>query len=83
MNSFAIVYSPGISADMRDYQQYYTGERIDGMFGAVGIIGSFIGMFTGMVLPLIYQNLGLQDNYNVLEVTSFREDMFFENPRDV
>ena len=76
VNSFAIVYSPGISADMRDYQQYYTGERIDGMFGAVGIIGSFIGMFTGMVLPLIYQNLGLQDNYNVLEVASFREDMF-------
>lgn len=73
VNSFAIVYSPGISADMRDYQQYYTGERIDGMFGAVG---SFIGMFTGMVLPLIYQNLGLQDNYNVLEVASFREDMF-------
>lgn len=76
VNSFAIVYNPGINADMRDYQQYYTGERIDGMFGAVGIIGSFIGMFTGMVLPLIYQNLGLQDNYNVLEVTSFREDMF-------
>lgn len=76
INSFAIVYSPGINADMRDYQQYFTGERIDGMFGAVGIIGSFIGMFTGMVLPAIYQSLGLQDNYDVLEVGSFREDMF-------
>lgn len=61
---------------MRDYQQYFTGERIDGMFGAVGIIGSFIGMFTGMVLPTIYQMLGLEDNYDVLEVASFREDMF-------
>lgn len=76
VNSFSIVYSPGISADMRDYQQYFTGERIDGMFGAVGIIGSFIGMFTGMVLPTIYQMLGLEDNYDVLEVASFREDMF-------
>lgn len=76
VNSFAIVYNPGINADMRDYQQYYTGERIDGMFGAVGIIGSFIGMFTGMVLPAIYQSLGLQDNYDVMEVASFREDMF-------
>ena len=75
-NSFAIVYNPGINADMRDYQQYFTGERIDGMFGAVGIIGSFIGMFTGMVLPTIYQMLGLEDNYDVLEVASFREDMF-------
>ena len=76
VNSFAIVYNPGINADMRDYQQYFTGERIDGMFGAVGIIRSFIGMFTGMVLPTIYQMLGLEDNYDVLEVASFREDMF-------
>lgn len=76
VNSFSIVYNPGINADMRDYQQYFTGERIDGMFGAVGIIGSFIGMFTGMVLPIIYQMLGLEDNYDVLEVASFREDMF-------
>lgn len=76
VNSFAIVYTPGINSDMRDYQQYFTGERIDGMFGAVGIIGSFIGMFTGMVLPTIYQMLGLEDNYDVLEVASFREDMF-------
>lgn len=76
VNSFATVYTPGINADMRDYQQYFTGERIDGMFGAVGIIGSFIGMFTGMVLPTIYQMLGLEDNYDVLEVASFREDMF-------
>lgn len=76
VNSFAVVYNPGINADMRDYQQYYTGERIDGMFGAVGIIGSFIGMFTGMVLPALYERLGLQDNYNVMEVASFREDMF-------
>lgn len=76
INSFSIVYNPGINADMRDYQQYFTGERIDGMFGAVGIIGSFIEMFTGMVLPTIYQMLGLEDNYDVLEVASFREDMF-------
>lgn len=76
INSFSIVYNPGINADMRDYQQYFTSERIDGMFGAVGIIGSFIGMFTGMVLPTIYQMLGLEDNYDVLEVASFREDMF-------
>lgn len=76
VNAFSIVYTPGINADMRDYQQYFTGERIDGMFGAVGIIGSFIGMFTGMVLPTIYQMLGLEDNYDVLEVASFREDMF-------
>ena len=70
VNSFAIVYTPGINADMRDYQQYFTGERIDGMFGAVGIIGSFIGMFTGMVLPTIYQMLGLEDMFDVLIIAA-------------
>ncbi len=76
VGTFAIVYNPGINADMRDYQQYFTGERIDGMFGAVGIIGGFVGMFTGLVLPYIYERLGLKDNYDVLEVASFREDLF-------
>ncbi len=76
VGSFAIVYNPGINADIRDYQQYKTGERIDGMFGTVGLVGTFIGMFTGMVLPTIYESLGLKGNYNVLEVASFREDMF-------
>lgn len=73
--NFGIVYNPGISADIRDYQQWYTGERIDGMFGAVGIIGQFIGMFSGLVVPAIYQHLGLADNYNVLEVASIRQDL--------
>lgn len=72
---FALVYDVGISADIRDYQQYISGERIDGMFGTVGLIGSFLGMFTGMVLPMIYENLGLVNNYDVLEVSSFRYEM--------
>ena len=31
--------NPSIQGDIRDYQQYTTGERIDGMFAAVGLIG--------------------------------------------
>lgn len=48
-----------VNADLRDYQQYLTGERIDGMFAAVGLIGSGITMVTGMVLPYIYKLSGL------------------------
>ncbi|MCC8016528.1 MAG: MFS transporter [Clostridiales bacterium] len=32
--------NPSIQADIRDYQQYISGERIDGMFAAIGLIGS-------------------------------------------
>lgn len=48
-----------LNSDIRDYQQYITGERIDGMFFAVGLIGSVVGMVTSMVLPAIYDWAGL------------------------
>ncbi len=51
--------TPSINADIRDYQQYISGERIDGMFAAVGLIGNFITMGTGLVLPIIYERSGL------------------------
>ncbi|MBQ3537240.1 MAG: MFS transporter [Clostridia bacterium] len=51
--------TPGINADIRDYQQYISGERIDGMFAAVGLIGNVISMITSGVLPVIYNAVGL------------------------
>ena len=56
--SFFQVLSRAINGDIRDYQQYITGERIDGMFSAVGLIGSFITMLTSGVLPLVYEKVG-------------------------
>ncbi len=51
--------TPSINADVRDFQQYISGERIDGMFAAVGLIGNVIGLVTNSVLPMIYKNVGL------------------------
>ncbi len=51
--------NPSIQADIRDYQQYITGERIDGMFAAVGLIGNVITLITSSVLPTIYAESGL------------------------
>ena len=51
--------APALNADVRDYQQYVSGERIDGMFSAVGLIGSVIGAVTGVVLPAIQERAGL------------------------
>ena len=59
LTSLGYLMGPSINADIRDYQQYVTGERIDGMFAAVGLIGSVITMFTGMILPVIYEKSGL------------------------
>ncbi|HIT53450.1 MAG TPA: MFS transporter [Candidatus Fimivicinus intestinavium] len=51
----------GINADVRDYQQYITGERIDGMFSAVGLIGTVISLATSFVLPTLYDRAGLNE----------------------
>lgn len=59
MGSFMHILNPSIQADIRDYQQYKTGERIDGMFSAVGTIGTVITLLTSSVLPAIYKNGGL------------------------
>lgn len=69
MGSFAHILNPAIQADIRDYQQYKTGERIDGMFSAVATIGTVITLATSSVLPFIYERSGLTEE-NALKVTS-------------
>lgn len=59
MGSFMRILNPAIQADIRDYQQYITGERIDGMFSAVATIGTVITLATSSVLPAIYEAKGL------------------------
>lgn len=59
--ALALIFNPGIQADIRDYQHWKTGERIDGMFAAVGLIGSIVTMFTSGVLPFLYEKLGIYE----------------------
>lgn len=72
MGSFSHILTPSINADMRDYQHYISGERIDGMFGAIGLIGTFIGLATSTVWPFlferfnIYEGNGYENAYDIL-----------------
>ena len=61
VGAFGHILSPSINGDIRDYQQYVSGERIDGMFAAVGLIGSVITMATSSVLPAIYEKIGFNE----------------------
>ncbi|MBQ3136321.1 MAG: MFS transporter [Clostridia bacterium] len=69
VGSFARILNPSIQADIRDYQQYKTGERIDGMFSAVTTIGTVIALVTSSVLPYIYEKGGIT-KANAAAVTS-------------
>ncbi len=76
INTFWNIVQHNISADMRDYHQWKTGVRVDGLFGPLGMIGTFIGFFTGMIYPAIYEKMGLIDDYNVLYNDSIRNNLF-------
>ncbi len=65
ITSLGHLINPSVNADIRDYQQYITGERIDGMFSAVGLIGNVITLTTGFVLPAIYERSGLNQEVAV------------------
>ncbi len=69
MGSFAHILNPAIQADIRDYQQYKTGERIDGMFAAVATIGTVINLVSSFAIPAIYEKGGITEE-NAKLVTS-------------
>lgn len=61
MNAFAQILTPTIQADIRDYQQYVTGERIDGMFSTITALGGIVTLATSGVLPLLYEKFGINE----------------------
>lgn len=76
ISTFWNIVQHQISADMRDYHQWKTGVRVDGLFGPLGMIGTVIGFFTGMVYPAIYEKMGLLDDYSVLYDDTIRNNLF-------
>lgn len=76
VNTFGNVYFMAIQADMRDYHQWKTGVRLDGLFGPMTTIGTVISFGTGLVVPAIYEHMGLKDNYDVLYDDTMRNNLF-------
>ncbi len=64
------VIDRSIESDIRDYQQYISGERIDGAFGVVeSYVGGAIGAVTNLFIPWVYKKKGFDGtDYSVLEV---------------
>lgn len=76
ISTFWNIVQHNISADMRDYHQWKTGVRVDGLFGPLGMIGTVIGLFTGMFYPYIYESMGLKGDYSVLYDDAIRNNLF-------
>ncbi len=76
INTFWNIVQHNISADMKDYHQWKTGVRVDGLFGPLGMIGTVISFFTGMIYPAIYEKMGLLEDYDVLYDDTIRNNLF-------
>lgn len=76
INTFWNIVQHNIQADMRDYHQWKTGVRVDGLFGPLGMIGTAISFFTGMFYPAIYEKMGIQEDYSVLHDDVLRGNLF-------
>lgn len=75
-NTFPLIADSAMSADVLDYQQYKSGDRLEGLMGQfVGTIGVFVSMgITYFTQTIVMQNhFGLVDNYDDLYKASFRE----------
>ncbi len=64
------VIDRAMESDIRDYQQYISGERIDGSFGVVDTyVGGAIGAATNLFIPWVYKRNGFDGtDYSVLNV---------------
>lgn len=71
------VICASMTADIFDYQQWKTGQRLEGFitqFGGMLVTGA--GLVTGLILPYFYEHYGLKDNYDVLFDEAIRTPIF-------
>ncbi len=75
-NQLQLVYNPVLGAEVKDYQQYLTGKRVDFILGAAGTITVPITLATGLVIPFVYEAMGVTTNYDILYDPQVRNNMF-------
>lgn len=76
VNTFWNIVQHNIQADMKDYHQWKTGVRVDGLFGPLGMIGTILGFFTGLFYPAVYERMGIGSDYSVLYDDALRNNLF-------
>lgn len=77
-SALSIIYLPAMKADVMEYQQYKTGDRLEGFIEQSGVLlGNAIALVTGYAIPLILQRFGLTNNYDQLFDAEFRNPIVY------
>lgn len=84
VGAFEQITTPAIQADIRDYQQYRSGERIDGMFATVLTIGNLVTLLTSSILPMVYKKYGVYEgngyasSFDILDVNTGDPNLLYK-----
>lgn len=76
INALSIVYNQVMHSEVKDYQQYICGYRMDFVFGLAGMITMPITLLSGYVIPYVYECFGLTTNYDILYDPNVRNTLF-------
>lgn len=76
LGSVMTIVSTSMTADIWDYQQYISGERLDGCMGIFGYLASPVTTLAAMVVPAVYGMFGFTSDWNILFDSTIRNEIF-------
>lgn len=76
LTSVVSIVGYAITADIWDYQQYISGERLDGCMGIFAYISSPITTFGALLVPYLYGRIGFSSDWNILYNQEIRDKIF-------
>ena len=76
LGSVITIITTSMNADIWDYQQYISGERLDGCMGIFGYLASPITTVAAMVIPTLYGIFGFTSDWNILFDADIRNEIF-------
>lgn len=76
LGSVMTIITTSMSADIWDYQQYISGERLDGCMGIFSYLASPVTTLAAMVVPTLYGLFGFTSDWNILFDGSIRNRIF-------
>lgn len=77
INGLSVVYNQVMHSEVKDYQQYICGYRMDFVFGLAGMITMPFSLLSGYVIPYVYECFGLTTNYDILYDPNVRNSLFY------
>jgi len=75
-NSASIMVRRAMQADVWDYQQWMSGERLDGCMGIFGMLFAPLTTLVTMAVPTVYAAIGFTSDWDVLFSDVYRNKIF-------